>query len=76
MRRNKNKNFAYLYDAIVIPSDFNKSDKHCRIIEAELNRAIQFGEWSEDKKCIHDLKMIAVDNNVDYKNLNGGIEDE
>ncbi len=76
LRRSKNKNFAYLYDTIVIPSDFNKSDRHCRIIEAELNRAIQFGEWSEDKKCIYDLKIIAVDNNVDYNNLNGGIEDE
>ena len=76
LRRSKDKHFAYLYDAIVIPSDFNKSDKHCRIIESELNRAIQFGEWSEDKKCIYDLKIIAIDNNVDYNNLNRGVEDE
>ena len=76
LRRSKDKHFAYLYDAIVIPLDFNQSDKHCRIIESELNRAIQFGEWSEDKKCIYDLKMIAIDNNVDYNNLNRGVEDE
>lgn len=76
LRRSENKNFAYLYDIIVVPLDFNISDNHHRIIESELNRAIQFGEWSEDKKSIHDLKMIAIANNVDYNNLNGGIEDE
>ncbi len=76
LRKSKNKIFAYLYDIIVIPSDFNESDNHYRIIESELNRAIQFGEWSIDKKAVYDLKMIAIDNNVNFENLYEGIEDE
>ncbi|MCD8291944.1 MAG: DEAD/DEAH box helicase family protein [Prevotella sp.] len=76
LRKSKNKIFAYLYDIIVIPADFNESDNHYRIVESELNRAIQFGEWSVDKKAVYDLKMIAIDNNVNFENLYEGIEDE
>ena len=77
LRKSSNKNFAFLYDAIVIPSNFAKTDKQDRIVETELTRAIQFGEWSEDKKCIVDLRLLAIDQEIDFNNLkNTGIEDE
>lgn len=77
LRLSSNKNFAYLFDAIVIPNHFRETDKVDRIVEAELARAIQFGEWSQDKKCIVDLKLLAIDNNIDYQQLKiCGIEND
>ena len=77
LRKSENKNFAYLYDAIVVPENFASNDAHAKIVEMELVRAIQFGEWSEDKKCISDLKVIALQNNIDFETLhdNGYEED-
>lgn len=69
LRKSDNKNFAYLHDAIVIPDNFAETDKSANIIHTELIRAIQFGEWAEDSKCIVDLKMLAVENDIDYKDL-------
>lgn len=69
LRKSNNKNFSYLHDAIVIPDKFASSDKAGSIIEMELVRSIQFGEWSEDSKCIVDLKLLAIDNNIDYNNI-------
>ena len=69
LRKSSNKRFAYLYDAIVVPNAFSEADKVDRIVETELSRAIQFGEWSQDKTCIVDLKLIAIDNDIDYKEL-------
>ena len=77
LRLSDNKNFAYLFDAIVIPNHFSETDKVDRIVETELSRAIQFGEWSRDKKCIVDLKLLAIDNNIDYQQLQSvGIEND
>lgn len=78
LRRSDNKHFAYLYDAITIPSVFDsETDKSLSIITAELARAIQFGEGADNPACITDLKNIAIDFQIDYKKLkDGGIEDE
>lgn len=77
LRKSDNKNFAHLYDAIVIPNNFTDADKQDRIVSTELSRAIQFGEWSDDKKCIVSLKLIAIDHDIEYTELlNTGIEDE
>lgn len=77
LRLSDNKHFAYLFDAIVVPNHFSETDKVDRIVETELSRAIQFGEWSRDKKCIVDLKLLAIDNNIDYQQLQSyGIEND
>ena len=76
LRKSDNKYFAYLYDAIVLPENFSDTDKHTRMIETELSRAIEFGEMSDDKKCITDLKAIAIKNNVDYTKIALGYEND
>jgi len=49
--------------------------KTVSIIESELSRAIQFGEWAENPSCIAELKNIAIDFGVDINNsLDKGIE--
>lgn len=77
LRKYPGKYFAYLYDAIVTPcSTHDENDRSVSIIEAELARAIQFGEWAENYACITDLKNIAVDNGIKLSDVvNGGIED-
>lgn len=69
LRKSKNKNFAYLYDAIVLPQGFETTDKQDHIVETELARAIQFGEWASDPACIVELRMIARKYNIDINNL-------
>lgn len=78
LRRYKNKYFAQLYDAIVVPEQMHdENDKSDSIIEAELARAIQFGEWAENPSCVTDLKIIARRYGIDYETVkNGGYEDE
>lgn len=78
LRRYEGKNFAYLYDAVVVPSNLgNDCDKRTAIVESELSRCIQFGEWSKDKSCIYRLKIIAIEHNIDYTNFkDGGVENE
>lgn len=75
LRRSPNKLLAYLYDAIVIPDDIEKTDNSTRIVETELTRAIQFGRWAEDPTCIYELKRIALYCGIeDSKIFNYGIE--
>ncbi len=80
LRLSTGKNYSRLYDAIVVPNSVNEEDSgdsRLNIIEAELCRAIQFGEWSEDKTCVTMLKAIAIKFGLDYHKINeGGIEDE
>ncbi len=77
LRLSGNKHFAYLYDTIVIPNDFAETDKQDKIVQTELARAIQFGEWSEDQACIVHLKTVAIDNNLDYNQLQTiGVEND
>lgn len=77
LRKSENKNFARLYDTIVVPANLSETDEESKIVESELARAIQFGEWSEDPKCIVDLKITAIRNNIDYQHIKeSGIEDE
>lgn len=80
LRRAPGKFYSRLYDAIVIPNSVDSDeaeDPRLNIIEAELCRAIQFGEWSEDKSCVTKLKAIAIKFGLDYNEINeGGLEDE
>ena len=79
LRRSPGKNYSRLFDAIVVPNkvDDDAEDSRLNIIEAELCRAVQFGEWSEDKTCVTKLKAIAIKFGLDYNKINeGGLEDE
>ena len=78
LRRSEGKSFAYLYDAIVTPQRTHDiGDRSVSIIEGELARAIQFGEWAENPGCISELKLIALDYGIDIENsLTGGYESD
>lgn len=77
LRKSKKKRIAYLFDAIVVPDNLVETDNNTKIVETEINRAIQFGLWSEDRSCIYELQKIALDNGINYNEiLNYGIEYE
>lgn len=80
LRLSPGKNYSRLFDAIVIPNKVDvedSQDSRINIIEAELCRAIQFGEWSEDKTCVTKLKALAIEHGLNYNTINdGGLEDE
>lgn len=77
LRKSDQKRIAYLFDAIVVPDNLEETDRCTKIVETEINRAIQFGLWSEDKSCIYKLQKIALENGIEYNEiLNYGIEDE
>lgn len=79
LRKYPGKHYSWLYDAVVIPdlSDGDEKDKRNDIVETELSRCIQFGEWSKDPSCITQLKIIALQHNIDYTLLtNNGNENE
>jgi ERCC4-related helicase len=76
LRRSPGKNFAYLHDAVVTPNAITKEDtQQVSIVEAELARAIQFGEGAENPASITKLKNIALDFGLDIiTSVNGGEE--
>jgi len=77
LRKSEGKHFAHLYDAVVVPyKAHDELDKYSSIIEAELSRAIQFGEWAENPACIAELKLIAVDYGIDLNSKFGGFEED
>ncbi|MCQ2011375.1 DEAD/DEAH box helicase family protein [Sporolactobacillus sp. STSJ-5] len=76
LRKFPGKHFAQLYDAIVVP-DRLYNDNSGSIVEAELSRAIQFGEWAENPSCVSDLRIIARRYGINYQKFkDGGIEDD
>lgn len=78
LRKSKNKSFAYLYDAIVTPNKVeDEMTRQLSIIESELARAVQFGEWAENPACITKLRNIAIDFGIDIVEANeGGYESD
>lgn len=77
LRRSEGKHFAYLFDAVVMPcSKHEEGDRTTSIIEAELARAIQFGEMAENPSCITELQLIALDYGIDTVRNAGGFVDD
>lgn len=77
LRISKGKNFAHIYDVVVLPNCNEYSEKSNNIVFGELARAIQFGNWAENPSCITELKLIALEYGIDYTDyLNGGMEIE
>ena len=61
-----------------MPEDSHDDDDNSgSIVEAELSRAIQFGEWAENPSCVSDLRIIARRYGINYHELmDGGLEDD
>ena len=79
LRKAEGKNFSFLYDVIATPAkSASLQDKSINIVYGELSRAIEFGEGARNSaSCTTDLKLIAIDYGIDYKQfVNGGYEDE
>ena len=81
LRKSENKPFAFLHDAIVTPiimeEEEDAENKEISIIESELARSIQFGEWAENPTCITKLKNIAIDFGINIvEATDGGFENE
>lgn len=79
LRKAKEKNFSFLYDVIATPAGSSTmQDKSMNIVYGELSRAIEFGEGARNRaSCTTDLKLIAIDYGIDYREFtNGGYEDE
>jgi len=78
LRKADSKYFAHLHDAIVVPNSIDlETLTELSIIEAEMSRAMQFGQWAENPTCIAKLETIAIDygiNTVDF--INGGYDDD
>jgi len=69
LRKSKNKNFAHIHDAIVLPHFLEESAPSTNIIIAELSRAIQFGEDAMSAKSVADIKEIAINAGVDLNQV-------
>lgn len=82
LRKAKGKHIAYVHDLIVLPykaktEEDSLEDVANSIIEAELARAILFGEGSSFPKCVADLNNIALDFHININNVrNLGYDDE
>lgn len=77
LRKSPNKAIAHIYDVLVIPNDVDTDSPVVSILESELGRAIRFGEDAENPTAIADLKSIALELGVDYKEVaDEGVEDE
>ena len=73
------KMFAYLYDAVVLPTTPEPDNiKQQSILETELARAIQFGSWAINKTdCVTRLKAYAIQYGMDIEQmLQGGLEED
>lgn len=76
LRLSANKTFAYLYDAVVLPNNYDAADAD-DILLHELSRCVQFGQGASNPKCITDLKLLCVQHGIDIKKLAmGGLENE
>ncbi len=78
LRKANNKPFAFLHDAIVTPNKPEEENtRQNSIIEAELARAIQFGEWAENPTCISKLRNTAIDFGINIvETMDGGYEED
>lgn len=77
LRKSPGKHIAYVHDVLVLPSHAAEDGSGNSIIEAELARAIEFGQWAENPASITDLQRVALQFSLDVEALSeGGIEDD
>lgn len=74
LRKSKDKSFAFLYDAIVIPRTVEEADA---IVGGEIARAMKFAEDADNPGSVAQVKGIAVRYGLDYDNLiEEGVEED
>ena len=77
LRKSFGKHVAYIHDVLVLPSHKAEAGEGNSIIESELARAIEFGQWAENPSSITDLQRVALEFGLDYQELaGGGFEDD
>lgn len=77
LRKSLGKHVAYIHDVLVLPSHDAEDGVGNSIIESELARAIEFGQWAENPASITDLQRVALEFGLDYQQLaEGGFEDD
>jgi superfamily II DNA or RNA helicase len=77
LRKSHGKHIAYIHDVLVLPAHAAEDGVGNSIIEAELSRAIEFGQWAENPASITDLQRLALEFSLDVEKLSeGGIEDD
>ncbi len=76
----KNKHYATIYDAIVVPTDIDNEPGQLSLLKSELQRSIEFSGNAINKSGGHSLVKIAIDLGIDPNELNlyetAGIEEE
>ncbi|MEI7923596.1 MAG: DEAD/DEAH box helicase family protein [Planctomycetota bacterium] len=77
LRKSPGKHVAHIHDVLVLPSATATEGEGNSIIEAELTRAIEFGQWAENPASITDLQRFALKFGIDAQKLvEGGFEDD
>jgi superfamily II DNA or RNA helicase len=77
LRKSPGKYIAYIHDVLVLPSHAACDEAGNSIIEGELARAVEFGQWAENPASITDLQRLALEFSLDVEKLSeGGIEDD
>jgi len=71
LRKSDNKHFAHIHDAVVVPDGIGGNDDTPigNILRGELARSIQFAEDAVSARSVADLKEIAVEAGIDYKQV-------
>lgn len=79
LRTSLNKALAYIHDAIVLPPKSENSKEPegpDPIAVGELSRAVEFAQHADNPASAADLQQIAIEMNIDWRNLStSGIED-
>jgi superfamily II DNA or RNA helicase len=79
LRKSPGKALAYIHDAIVLAPKPDVTDRDASpdpITAGELARAIEFAEHADNPAGASDLRQVAVDAGIDWRNLLiDGIED-
>lgn len=77
LRKFPGKHVAYIHDVLVLPSRGADDGVGTSIIESELARAVEFGQWAENPSSITDLQRVAIAFGLDYQQLaKGGYEND
>jgi superfamily II DNA or RNA helicase len=77
LRKSDNKNFAHVHDAVVLPHTTDVEAPVANLLRGELARAIKFGEDAVSAKSVADLREIAIEAGIDYKEISEtGFEDD
>jgi superfamily II DNA or RNA helicase len=78
LRTSKNKSYANIHDAIVVPNNVDSTGKASAMLVSEMSRAIEFGQFAENPTIIETLKgqLLALGIDVEMTAVEGVEEDD